>query len=477
MKIVHIASECAPFSQTGGLGQVVGALPDALVRAGGGGHQVYVVTPLYRGIADTWDLEDTGIAVRVDIGGRPQRVDLRVLSRPGAATVCFADCPAMFDRDQLYDYDDDVYRFGVLCRAAVEAAADLVGGTPDVLHAHDWQAGLVPTYLRETRPDAASVFTIHNLRFQGVFHKHALPHLGLPWSVFTLDRLEYFDRLSTLKGGIADAGAVTTVSPQYAREIQTEGFGCGLHAFLAHHAGKLSGVLNGIDMAAWNPADDPAIAAPYSAEDIEGKRACRQALLDLAGLEAADDDPVLGVVSRLDEQKGLELVADLAPELAELGVRMVVLGSGEASLEDRFRRLAQRHPDRLHVHIGYDVDLAHQIYAGADMMAMPSRFEPCGLNQLYAMRYGALPIVHSVGGLRDTVTDWGNDELARGHGTGFRFDHPDTAGLRWAVGRAVALFRGDRRGWDTAVRHVMRRDLSWDLSAAEYLALYRLLRG
>ena len=483
MRIVHVASECAPWSQTGGLGQVVGALPDALVAAAGDDSVVLVFTPLYRETADA--LRDAGVVIdrraascAVDLDGQRHQVDIHRLDNPGRASVCFVDCPAMFDRDGLYatagvDHADNAERFALLCRAALDTANALLGGPPDIVHAHDWQGALAVTYgLGGT---ARAVLTIHNLGFQGVFDKHELVAIGLDWSCFTMQRLEYYDDLNLLKGGIADADAVTTVSPQYAREIRTPQFGCGLDGVLQAHQGKLSGILNGIDTESWDPATDRALASPYSAADPSGKLDCRRALLELVGLDAAPDDPVIGIVSRFAEQKGLDLVADLVAELAELGVRLVVLGSGDRDLEDRLGALAVRFSDRLALELGYDLDLARRIYAGADIVVVPSRFEPCGLTQLYAMRYGALPVVCSVGGLRDTVTDWGEAELARGHGTGFRYDHPTTEGLRWALARAVSMFRTDAEGWRTAVEHVMSRDLSWRFAAAEYLALYRKL--
>lgn len=480
MKIAHIASECAPWSQTGGLGQVVGALPDALVRHGA---TVAVFTPLYRSAAASLaragiDLDRDAATVTVGIGGSDHRVTVHALVRSGRATVCFVDCPAMFDRSELYaeggiDYPDNARRFALLCRAAIAASPEALAGPPDIVHGHDWQAGLAPAYLEGA--STPTVLTIHNLGYQGVFHKSELQAVGLDWSHFTMQRFEYYDQLNLLKGGIAAADAVTTVSPQYSREIRTPEHGHGLDGFLLANGDKVSGILNGIDTDSWNPADDPALAAPYSADDPSSKATCRRALLDEFGLAAADDDPVIGIVSRMVEQKGLDLVADLVPELAELGARLVVLGSGNAGLEHRFELLAAHFSDRVAITVGFDLDLARRIYGGSDIVVVPSRFEPCGLTQMYAMRYGALPVVCSVGGLRDTVTDWGEAELAHGHGTGFRYDHPTAEGLRWALGRAVTMFRTDPGGWTTAVKHVMSRDLSWQLPAADYLALYRQL--
>lgn len=464
MRVVHVAAECAPWSQTGGLGQVVGALPDALVDAGEGGVEVGVVTPLYRSV-DRKGLEDTGVDLALEIGGVRHDVRFHRAARPGRAAVFFVECASMFDSDKLYDHPDDLVRFALLCQAAIAGAPELMSGVVDVMHAHDWQAGLVPTYLREAGAATRSVFTIHNLRYQGVADKHELPAIGLPWSCFNMHRLEYYDQISTLKAGVADAHAVTTVSPRYATEIRTPAFGCGLDGFLREHADKLSGIINGIDDDDWDPGSDPDVVAGYDADNLAGKVACRAALAERAGFPA-DDTPIIGIVSRFAHQKGLDLVADLVSELGQLGVRLVVLGSGDAGLEVRFRDLAGRHPDRLHLALGYDTSLARGIYAGADLIAVPSRFEPCGLTQLYAMRYGALPVVTAVGGLRDTVA----------HGeTGFVFEHATADGLRWALREAITLYREQPATWRAMVQRAMTRDVSWAVSARAYLALYREL--
>ncbi|HUH01624.1 MAG TPA: glycogen/starch synthase, partial [Kofleriaceae bacterium] len=311
--------------------------------------------------------------------------------------------------------------------------------------------------------DTPSVLTIHNLAYRGLFDKEIMTTLGLPWSRFTLDDFEYFDQLSFLKAGIASAAAVTTVSPSYAREILQPGTGQELAGFLAERARHLTGILNGIDTEAWDPATDPALPARYHRDDLAGKLACRKALARELDLTLGPGTLLAGMVSRFAEQKGLDLVAELVPELDELGISLVVLGTGEAVLEERFRLLAARHPTALTVRVGFDVRLARRIYAGCDALLMPSRFEPCGLNQLYAMRYGTVPIVHAVGGLRDSVDDT----------TGIRFDHADVPGLRWAVTRAAEIFRGEPAVWRAMVGAGMARDWSWDQSARAYLDLYR----
>jgi starch synthase len=477
----------APWSQTGGLADVAGALPAALERTGR--VECAVFSPLYRGMrakieAQGATVDDSGVIVTVPLAGRRLSARFVRVRRPGAATLYLLDYPAFYDRDGLYmtaegrDHHDNHLRFALLCRAALEAAPRLMGGAPHVFHAHDWHAGLVPVYLRAYygRRHPVSVFTIHNLAYQGVFHKDVLPALDLDWSVFTAARMEYYDYLSLLKGGVAYADAVTTVSPSYAYEIRTPQFGHNLDAFLRHQARNLHGILNGIDTESWDPARDRAIAANYDCDTLErGKRQCRRALAEEFGLPLGERDILLAVVSRFTGQKGLDLVAELVPELAALGARLVVLGSGESAIEDRFRYLARVFSQHLAVRVGFDVTLSRRIYSGADAVVVPSRFEPCGLTQMYAMRYGSVPIVHAVGGLRDTVLDPGDHALCRGQGTGFRFEHPTAAGLRWAVGRAARLFRENPEGWRRISRAGMQCDWSWDEPAREYLRLYRRL--
>lgn len=483
MRVLHVASEAAPWSQTGGLGDVVGALPDALVRSDPE-VRAAVLSPMYRGVADRLAAPGAAIVTRevtVQVGPFPITVTLRGLRRPGRADHWFVDAPDLFDRNGYYahpgggDYTDNHVRFGALCKVAVEHGATMLGGEVDVVHAHDWQAALAPVYLRldPARERTASVMTVHNLAYKGVCPKHAVGELGLPWSEFTMHRLELWDQVSLLKGGLARADAATTVSPSYAREIVEPIAGEGLDGFLRHDVARLVGIVNGIDTEAWDPASDRAIAAPYSAADPSGKAACRAALAEEYRLAVGPRTMIAAVVARLADQKGLDLIADLVPELAERDVRLVVLGSGDPALEDRFRWLARVFREHVAVTIGFDVARARRIYAGADVFVMPSRFEPCGIGQLYAMRYGTIPIVHAVGGLKDTVEDPGDDGLAAGGGTGFAFAFPDLVGLRWALDRALRLYRDDPAGWARLVGAALARDSSWAPSAREYLQLYR----
>lgn len=489
MRIAHIAAEVAPWSQTGGLGDVAGAVPKALARTGHA--QCAVFSPLYRGIhekaaARGVRLEPTDVSVTVRMAGHDVPVRFARVKQGDEPPVYFLDVPALYDRDGIYcdrwnrDHHDNHLRFAVLAKTAIEAAPRFLGGLPHIYHAHDWHAGLVPVYLRTHYPSArtGAVYTIHNLAYQGVFPKDFLPALGLDWSVFQPDRMEYFDHINFLKGGVAYADAVTTVSPSYSYEMRTPRFGHGLDGFLRFHARNMRGILNGIDTEIWDPAHDRDISARYDANGLDaGKRACRAALAREFGLHVADNELLLCVISRFTGQKGLDMVAELVPELYRLGAKLIVLGSGEPGLEEWFRYLAKVYSHHVSVDIGFNVSLSRRVYAGADAILVPSRFEPCGLNQMYAMRYGTVPIVHAVGGLRDTVIDPGDQALCRGQGTGFRFEHPTVTGLRWAVGRAAHLFRENPAGWRKIQQAGMHCDWSWNESAHEYLRLYRQVYG
>lgn len=480
MKILHVASEVTPWSQTGGLAEVVGALPAAQRAAG---DDVAVLSPFYRGVRDRARergaaLRDVGPTLTIELGTSHLSVRLVRIDDPDAEGIVFLDIPSLYDRDGLYtdehqhEFPDNAMRFAALARAAGVAAHAVWRGPAEVMHAHDWQAGLVPLYERDAVEPATTVFTIHNLAYQGVFPKWVMEQLGLDWAVFTSDELEWYDQVSFLKGGVAFADAVTTVSESYAREITTPVAGCGLDGFLAHNARRLTGITNGIDTAAWDPSTDPHIAARFDADDLSGKRTCRAAIADEFGVAVADDELLCGIVSRFAWQKGLDLLIELAPELAELGVRVLVLGTGERKLERQFRELSADPDCPIHARVAFDAGLARRMFAGSDATIMPSRFEPCGLNQLYAMRYGTVPIVHAVGGLRDTVIDPGDEALARGKGTGFCFEVADVDGLRWALGRAARMF-ARRKAWTRVQRAAMARDASWDRSAARYREVYR----
>lgn len=481
MRIIHVASEVAPFAQSGGLADVLAGLPAALAADG---HHVGVVVPLYRGVVGKLEAANLrlGAAIPSAVTIGPHRFEAAL--RPvvvGRVTYGFVECDALYDRPgSLYgpggaaEFADNHLRFAALGKVAFEHGHGLVRGPIDVLHAHDWQGALAAIYARLANARLSVVTTIHNLAYRGIIPKTTMPELGLPWSWFDMRHLEFYDQVCLLKGGLAAADAVTTVSPSYAREILTPDFGEGLDAFLRADVHRVVGITNGIDLAAWNPATDRALPSPFSLSDLRGKAICRRALATELGLELADDQPLIGVVARLTGQKGVDLIADTVPALRELGAKLVVLGAGAPDFEARFRDLAQQFSADLAVRIGFDLDLSRRIYAGCDVFAMPSRFEPCGIGQLYAMRYGTIPVVHAVGGLRDTVRDPGDAELALGHGTGICFQPLSVAAFLGALRRAVTLCRSPEAL--AAVRRAgMTRDLSWAGAATQYVELYRSL--
>ena len=481
MNVLHVASEVGPFAQSGGLADVLAGLPAALADHG---LEVAVVAPFYKGvdkrIADRGLAIDRSVPLSVPVGPYVFEAALRVV-RWGRVHVGFVDCPALYDRDGLYgptpasEFGDNHLRFGLLGRAALDAGTTLLGTRPDVLHVHDWQGAPAAIYARIQNLPLSIVATIHNLAFRGIFHKSVMTELGFPWSMFTTAMLEFYDQVSLLKGGLGAADVVTTVSPSYAREILTPERGEALDGFLRWEVKRLVGITNGIDVSAWDPETDPTLPAHYSRDDLAGKAACRVAMLRELELPVEAGEPVMAVIARMTDQKGLDLVADIAPDLHRIGARLVLLGSGEPHLEDRFRWLGDVFRDHVAVRIGFDGALSHRIYAGSDIFVMPSRFEPCGLGQLYAMRYGTIPVVHAVGGLRDTVRDPGDVELRRGHGTGIRFEPATPQALAGALDRAVKLYRDD--GARLALRRAaMGRDSSWTASAAQYVQLYRSLR-
>lgn len=495
LQVVFASSEAMPWSHTGGLAEVAAALPAALhgTKVAGRTAELTVVVPLYRATR-TWaeanhrSLQTTDVHLEFDMAGQRLAMDLLQWRQGEGPRWVFVDCPQLFDRDGLYDapgrggFADNPLRFAAFCRAVLWGVPHLLPGPPAILHAHDWQTSLLPLWLTTERQapwaGCRSVFTIHNLAFQGVMDKEWAPRLGIPWHHFHRDGVEFWDRLNLLKGGIVFADAVTTVSPTYAREILAPAAGEHLDGLLRQHVGKLQGILNGIDTETWSPVTDRHIAANYSADDLSGKARCRQALLSELGLDATDRQPIFGVVARFAGQKGLDLVASCVPFLVEQGARLIVLGSGDPGLERDFAALAHQHGDHVAVRIGFDVGLAHRIEAGADAFLMPSRYEPCGLNQMFSMAYGTPPVVHGVGGLRDTVVPATRATLANGTATGFVFEHADAVGLRWAMGSAIAMFRDEPAVWAQLVQNGMRRDWSWATSAQRYAGVYeRLIDG
>ena len=473
MKVLFATSELAPWVKTGGLGDVAAALPPALRRAG---TDVQVLLPYYpsvvRAFPDAPIVSELPAAVGVFPGAA-----LRSAITADGTPLLLLDCRACYAREgnpylgsDGRDWHDNAVRFGLLSYVAalLASTATPLDWRPDILHCHDWQTALAPVYLQYLlKPVAKSVLTIHNLAFQGLFGAHTLRELGLPQEAWAMDGVEYYGHLSFLKGGLQHADHITTVSPTYAREIQTDAEGMGMAGLLRYRSAELSGILNGIDTEQWNPAIDPHLVSRYASTTLGNKPGNKRALQKRMGLAARDDLPLFGVVSRLSEQKGLDLLLACADELVRLPAQLVVLGSGDAALEQAFRELAARHPGQIAVHIGFDEGLAHLIEAGIDAFLMPSRFEPCGLNQMYSLRYGTPPIVRATGGLADTVIDAADKE----RGNGFVFESAEPAALLAAVRRAAALWPRPRL-WRQLQKNGMAVDNSWSQPAQAYIQLY-----
>ncbi len=477
LRILFVASEAHPLIKTGGLGDVAGALPAALQTEG---HDVRLLLPGYRGA-----LERAGRLEEVTRLTLPPAATVARLMEgrlPGSQVpVWLADCPAAYDRDGGpyldplgHPWEDNAVRFALLARVAAAIALGQAGiaWRPDVVHANDWQTALTPVFMKDAAQRPASVFTVHNLAYQGLFDRTLLGRLGLPESLWSPESLEFHGQLSFIKGGLVYSDMLSTVSPTYAREIRTPDFGCGLDGLLRHRADRLAGILNGIDDSEWDPARDPRIAHHYDCGHIPGKYANKRALQAENSLEENPRAPLLGMVSRLVRQKGIDLVLEAIPHLMQERAQLVFLGSGERSYEDALRSAQRRYPGRIAVRIGFDEGAAHRIESGADMFLMPSRFEPCGLNQLYSLRYGTVPIVRRIGGLADTVVDATAASLQAGTATGIAFDGDSVEALVAALTRALALY-ADAPAWHRLMVSGMQRDFSWRESARRYADLYR----
>ena len=467
MKILFVASEAVPWCKTGGLADVVGALAQKL---GALGHDVCLFLPKYRAIQAAPLEQGRSLPLRVNLSGEEHEVGLRFLHRR-AVTTYFVDCPAFFDRDGLYgvsgrDHEDNDRRFALFALAALEGAK-AAGFKPDIVHAHDWQAGLVCAHLKRRYAGdphfskTASVFTVHNMAYQGNFPRAALEASGFGAEDWSSEGLEYYGQVSYLKAGLAYADRLTTVSPTYAREIRGPEHGFGFEGLLQRRAALMRGVLNGLDVEAWDPSRDAALPRRYGSPDaVAGKAACKESLQRECGLEVRADRALIGVVSRLDYQKGLDLAVPAAEARLDRS-QLVVLGTGDAALTEQLAALERRHPGKVHFHRSFDESFAHRVYAASDLFLMPSRFEPCGLGQMIAMRYGAVPVAARTGGLVDTVTDE----------TGFLCAPNDGADLARALDRALDARRAP--AWDARVRAAMAGDFSWDRSVEDYLEVYR----
>jgi starch synthase len=475
MKVLSVASEFYPLIKTGGLADVAGALPGAMASAD---IEMRTLLPGYAPVME--QLSRTAILARFDdlFGGRATLRETEYGSN--ATPLLVLDAPHLYDRPgNPYlgpggrDWPDNHLRFAALSWVGSRIALGLLGDwRPDVVHGHDWQAALTPVYLSEEASRPATVLTIHNLAFQGIFAADQFARLRLPWSSFTIDGLEYYGKISFLKGGLTYSDHLTTVSPTYAREICTPEQGMGLDGVLRQRRAHLTGITNGIDDEVWNPGSDIFIASPYGARAPEGKAANKAALQEHFGLAADPDALLFCVISRLTAQKGLDLLIEALPTILANGGQLAVLGSGESGLQSAFLAAAQAYPSRIGVVVGYDEPLSHQMQAGADAIIVPSRFEPCGLTQLYGLRYGTLPVVARVGGLADTVIDANQAALLDGVATGFQFDPGSVAALVTALERAFALY-ANQPAWQAAQQRAMTRKVDWSVPAKAYAALYR----
>ena len=486
MKIVLASSEAVPFSKTGGLADVASALSKSLAAVG---HEVILIVPFYPQIfseelENRLPLEPTGRTLQIQVGKKRLAGNVLTTQLPGSnVTVLLIDQPDYFDRPGLYqeagkDFKDNCERFVFFSRAVLETIR-LFDFQPEIVHANDWQTGLIPVLLHaecRKKPgfeQTASIFTIHNMAFQGQFWHWDMLLTGLNWKYFNWRQMEYYGDLNLLKTGIVFADAITTVSPTYAEEIQTEEFGCGLEGVLAHRSESLFGILNGVDLEQWNPETDPALIRNYSADDpAEGKAACKLHLQKLSGLPVRTDVPLFGMISRMSEQKGVDLILKCTEEMLAEDVQLCFLGTGDSKYEQALEYLAKQHPQNVSVTIGFDETLAHRIEAGSDAYLMPSRYEPCGLNQMYSLIYGTVPLVRAVGGLADSVIDATPENLTSGTANGFCFQDYGQKAFVEAFRRAVHMF-AQRKIWSQLVRTGMNQDWSWRKSATEYEKVYQ----
>ena len=480
MHIAFAASECFPFSKTGGLADVVGALPRALAALG---HQVTVYVPKYRQ-TKLFGAQTLIRSLTIPFDDQYRFCSVLTDGNHSGVSFCFVDYPPFFDREALYgtssgDYPDNAERFALFSRAVLEASKIL--GVPDIFHCHDWQTALIPILLSTQYAedpafrDVATVFTIHNMGYQGLFPPDTLPLLMLPWDLFAITKMEFFGQVNFLKGALVFSDFVTTVSKKYSQEIQTTEYGFGLEGVLHNRASTVTGILNGVDYDEWSPEKDKYITARYSPQDLTAKAKCKQDLLTAFGMADANPNlPVIGIVSRFAAQKGFDLIAQIMDRLAREEMIVVGIGNGDKVYEEMFMRLSRQFPHKIAVKIAYDNTLAHKIEAGSDLFLMPSRYEPCGLNQIYSLKYGTVPIVRATGGLDDTIEPW---DARTSRGTGFKFTEYNGEALLLTIREALRAYR-DKTSWQQLMRNGMARDFSWNASAKEYVRVYeRVVQG
>ena len=475
-RVLYITSEMVPYAKTGGLADVSAALPAALA---GLGLDVHVVLPLYRSIKEKDCISEAGErTIPVFFGGSDHPTRILTIRPSSRLAVSFIDRDEFFDRSHIYgdggkDYLDNADRFSFFCRAALKLSSE-EDIRPQLLHCNDWQTALIPVYLKagggsSVSPETPTLLTIHNLAYQGIFPPAAMTSAGLPMDLFTPEGLEFYGRMNYLKGGLIYADRLNTVSPTYAQEICRPEFGSGLEGVLGARKKDLSGILNGVDYGIWNPATDPHISAPFSPGRLEGKVKCRKDLLQTVGLDPSTKSPVIGMVSRLAGQKGFDILTRAVPALMEMGVNLVILGTGESRFERQLKILARVYQGKMMVRTAFDNSLAHKIEAGADMFLMPSKYEPCGLNQMYSLKYGTIPVVRNTGGLADSIDAF---DPKTGLGTGFKFQDYSAEALVRSVAEAAAVYK-NMSIWRGLMDKAMTRDFSWTRSAGAYLDLYQ----
>ncbi|MDR0871177.1 MAG: glycogen synthase GlgA [Planctomycetaceae bacterium] len=486
MNIVFACSEVSPFARTGGLADVCSSLPAALAELG---HNLTIIAPAYRQVFQAgYPVEETGVKINVPVGDRLVEGEIWKSTHPyTGVALYFVRQDKYFDRPQLYtengcDYDDNCERFIFFCRAVMETIGAL-NLKPDILHSNDWQTGLVPAYQDILYKDKsgfqqiATVHSIHNLAYQGIFWHWDMPLTGIGWEYFTFDKMEFYGRLNLMKTGVMFAKGVTTVSPRYALEIQSSAFGCGMESVMQYRSPMLRGILNGVCTKEWNPATDLHIAEQYDEKSVfERKPFCKRDLQERLGLTVQENTPLVGVVSRFAYQKGIDLIAEILPLWVEKhGVQFVFLGTGEPHLEQQILELAQRYPENVAARIEFSDDWSHKIEAGSDIFLMPSRFEPCGLNQMYSQIYGTVPVVHDTGGLADTVVNLGDETQDNGTATGFSFFADNVHDLNTTLWRTLNTYWNRKDVWRQLMLNGMRQNWSWSKSAVQYIRFYEKL--
>ena len=460
MKILIVASEVVPFAKTGGLADVAGALPLALEEVG---QEVIIALPHYKGIQDS----------KFNIKRLKDDISYAVIG--GNIKVYFIENDAYFNRDGLYgdknaDHKDNLERFSYFCKRTLLLLKE-INFKADIIHVHDWQACLIPVYLKtifakdDFYKSIKTILTIHNIGYQGLFSKEEFPKLGLDWNLFSMDCLEFYDKINILKGGMVFCDIINTVSPTYSKEIQTKEFGFGLEGVLSERKNSLFGILNGLDYSIWNPETDKFIAKNFSVNDIDGKSEDKEDLRKICKLPLKKDVPLCGIVSRLAEQKGFDILSEAIEKICRMDLQLVILGTGDAKYHVLLENIVKKYPKIISLHLKFDDSLAHKIYAGSDIFLMPSKYEPCGLGQLISLRYGTIPLVFKTGGLADTVNE----------GNGFVFDRYDKAPLVNTIKKALQAFE-NKKQWEGLVKTAMQCNFSWEASAKEYIRLYEKAR-